>query len=217
MDKSVFPKEKSVNPKVAIMNSYDNLVRQVDIFTEEKLAEITGHEEDLIEDVQTRLIEVVGDAKCCGKNTSAASDPYNICWNEMCEVNPWPDREEEILNAANCKEEYNHEANVYKTTDGTAANKITKRDYINRCRDELLAALEKFQLKAMKHYQAQKSQLNLDESMSLEQVKSRVFSNECMFLMIGKHQDEENNKTYYNLYLVVLDFYLNEQHQSVLR
>lgn len=195
----------SKNPKLIISNYFDSLICQVDIFTEERLAEIDSNSvkdppsnhrmndtilyrsDYKIEKTQT-LTEYFDDAM----DTEAVEQYVNAnFWIRMEMGFDYHYRRYQII-----KEQ----------------PKPMKASDWNDARDELIATLNQMQNETFKHYETIKAELKRDNNNNIVGIMEQVF--EKRFLFILKYNNPITRKS---MNLIELDFYLNPYECHLLR
>ena len=178
----------SVNHKLAIIDYYDSLIQQVDIYTEEKLKiysnehlveikeEINEREDSKEFDLETEtdLLSEETDKKVFSPDTVKAkplSDfAIKINW---CQQRPF---------------------------------EMKAQDYLNIIRDAMIKQIEIIKIETLDYYEAIKDGLDDEEKLTDEELKKKLFAKRSAFLFSRPH----SNLNPFTLYLVISDFYLNE-------
>lgn len=209
------------NPKLIISNYFDSLIRQIDIFTEKRLAEfelasvktITNSDsEDNDDDKNTKLAKInVADIfrkKKTIKKRRTFTDYFDYYMNNSNGLDYYYEYSRNIWGEfeSNC---FDFEKNFSKNKDPKS---IIVSDYLNAARDQLLDVLSQFQKETFERYDAIRKETFKDT----ESIMARVF--EKRFVFILREKTDINELIYKNsIHLIVLDFYLNPYECQLLR
>lgn len=189
----------SKHPKLIIIDYYDSLINQVDIYTEEQLAKHTDS------DVVTEAI--------------SKEDSFNTNSSYKTEENP-DDLDLESSNA-NLKKIVNYQP-YSKEVKYTYPEEKAKHEpppppmtnvhqFLNKMREEMIGQIKRYQEKSLKYYETIKNELKVQKLESEEEILGRLFEREFSFLILEKTSHCKANKNSpFNMYLIVLDFYVNK-------
>ena len=197
----------SKNPKLMISQYYDSLIREIDIFTEERLLELTN--DQIIELTNNKIYPKFSENNGNDFNLSELnldSDEENFCLYERDHLSP----------------------NVHRIVHGFDISSnlrnnelpIHTKDYYNQARDEILDELSKLQDEAFSRYDKIKGDLKRDDSLSeqeqLEMVRKQLFTNKFAFI-VDLEIAAAYNQILKHFHLVVVDFYLSENARELMR
>lgn len=200
----------SKNPKLMISQYYDSLIREIDIFTEERLLELTN--DQIIELSNNKIYPKFFENNRNDFNLSELnldSDEENFCLYGRDHLSP---------NAHRIVHGFDISSNLMCTKNNELP--IHTKDYYNQARDEILDELSKLQDEAFSRYDKIKGDLKRDVSLSeqeqLEMVRTQLFANKFAFI-VDLEIAAANNQILKHFHLVVVDFYLSENARELLR
>ena len=190
----------SRNLRMIILDYYDSLIRQVDVYTDEQLEKYTN-------DHFTEIKELKEEIK------------KNNCSNEFD-----LDTDMDLLSEESEIKLFSFNPAVKHITLINNATKINwpqqrpfemkTQDLLNFMRDEMIKQLKKAIDETMSYYDTIKEELRQNEKIICEkEMKRKLFASRSAFIF---SRPESKSKPY-ALYLVVFDFYLSEDQQNVLR
>lgn len=202
----------SANVKLIILDYYDSIIRDIDIYAEKKLEKC--NETDMVEienntNSEQTDVEVIQSSYATNTNTNDAESDSEI---ENYGLENYLD---------SYMEKYNYEVvNQPKSIQ----SRIKASDYINELRDEMIDELKKAQKNALIYYESIKSNVNIKSISDLqernERVRELVLTKQSAFIIrIDKKQADFRpaKKSRFKLYLVLIDFYLKSNEQDLLR
>ena len=178
----------SKNPKLYLSNYFDSLIRQVDIFTEERLAEL---------DSADKLINVFDNNEVVSfiKKPTYADQIDQVMDFE--EVEDFRQHGKKKIWTKFASSSFYFEEKQPKRE----SRRMKTSDYWNENRDELLAKLNEYQKEAFDRYETIRNDLK-GNSADIESIIKRVFENKFVFILGCKDFT-------YSIHLIELDFYLN--------
>lgn len=213
------------NPKIFISTYFDSLIRQIDIYTEELLEKYT--DEDVYEPKTS---------DCVSPNNEKLRVGFNL--NEVDFVESIDDDLSALLASSNA------DSRSWMTNDSKKTRfnffdfnenlcqveqqqviAINVKSYLNRVRDELIGELEKAQDQMFVLYEKIKHECKPDGliiSCDKEKFCSILFAKKFYFLLNLENSNKRKKLVEspppppFRLYLVELDFYLNENEQTIL-
>lgn len=196
------------HPKLLIIDYYDSLIQQVDIYTEEQLAKYT--------DGQPVVNKLIYKVIITESKNSDREEEIHYCldlespsqnFNKIVDSDPFWEHSKYNYSKVNAKQDETEPLSI---------------DVLNKMRDELIDELKKGQHEALKYYETIKNELKIDKMASDEEidrnVMARLFEKQFMFLYLdNKKYNYRNWNSPFKLYLVVLDFYLNKHERQLLK
>lgn len=198
------------HPKLIIIDYYDLLIRNVDIYTEEQLKKYT--DENVIEIVSDDLVL----DKYSEKYENNEENPIIMDF-ESPNANIY-DLIDKVPYWRQSIYKYPKESEKAKNEPPPLLSNVHK--FLNNMRDEMIDELKKGQEAALKNYEKIKNEIKVDKLASEEEfdrsVVSRLFEKQFMFLLLDNKYESKNNSPF-KLYLIVLDFYLNKHEKEILR
>ena len=199
----------SANVKLIILDYYDSIIRDIDIYAEKKLEKCNETDMVEIENNTSEQTEVDVIQSSCATNTNSESSDSEI---ENYGLENYLD---------SYMEKYNYEG---ISQPKSIPNRIKASDYINEIRDEMIDELKKAQKNALIYYESIKSNVNIKSISDLqernERVRELVLTKQSAFVIrIDKKQADFRpaKKSRFKLYLVLIDFYLKSNEQELLR
>lgn len=182
----------SKNPKLLISNYFDSLIREVDIFTEEKLANKNS------------------------KNLVKIDDNVEISLNKKPQINA---PEHDMMDFDEVDDFYHYGQFVMWTelecaefernrSTNEPCKSMKECDYWNETRDVLLEKLNELQKETFEHYDTIREELKRDMSSynDMESIMARVFEKRFPFIVIYGNSNDKGLCE--KIYLVELDFYI---------
>lgn len=232
------------HPQQIIMDYYDSLIRQVDIYTEEELEKYIDENESLVNKYPDN-----------NNDDDSSSDEEkgnyidNKGYNEDSYLKLFDSSDESIINAFEndlyVDEDPYLKHRKYKyplprlsspTDDDDDDDKFPGEkkakyeplpksskvcQFLNNMRDKMISEIQNCQKEAFKNYTRIKSELKADKSASDEEidrtVATRLFKNKFMFLVKNRKLNSKKKWSPFNLYLFVVDFYLNKHERKLLK
>lgn len=216
-----------INPKRIILDHYDSLIRRVDIHTESRLEQFTQH--DRLERANYSIF--------LKERKSSEYDPFATKWKYQ--------ELEEIFGDLSSREPYSLENDFDVSSPQMMASRTlqskfvpgvtTMWDYLNAIRDEAISELKKAEAENLAYYESNKQDVDKfieEKSVQLknekdleEAVKEKLFESKFCFLVeideklaeAHKRGRFASNATAFNMYICVMDFYLEMYFQRVLR
>ena len=191
--------------KLMIIDYYDSLIQQVDIYTEEQLGKYT--EESVITFDDSDLDRSDSNEEEETPDFLDLESP-NVDIFKILYYDPYLKRSEYKYP----KEKAKHEQSELSTNVHT---------FLNNIREEMIRELKKGQEEALKNYEKIKSEVKVDKLASEEEmdrkVNAKLFENQIMLLVLDKNSESTNKNSPFKLYLIVLDFYLNRHERHLLK
>ena len=184
------------NPKLCISNYFDSLIREVDIFIEEKLVNLDLDKLIKIENNDYNLSEV--ENRTYYKHIDEEID--------FDEVENFVKHAQDQFWKVFKKPRFDFKRNLNLNKPSKNMNEC---DFWNLHRDELIAELEQLQKEAFQRYEAIRDESNKD-NWSSEAIMERVFEKRFPFIFITEYNSQE-------IHLIELDFYLNPYECQLLR
>ena len=191
--------------KLMIIDYYDSLIQQVDIYTEEQLGKYTEESVITFDD---------SDLDRSDSNEEEETPDFldlesqNTTINQIISYNPYWKRSEYKYP----KEKAKHEPSELSTN---------VHKFLNNIREEMIRELKKGQEEALKYYEKIKSEVKVDKLASEEEmdrkINAKLFENQIMLLVLDKNSKSTNGNSPFKLYLIVLDFYLNRHERHLLK
>lgn len=197
--------KKLANPKQVLVDYYDSLTRQIDIYTEELLENYA--EDDVIQESSD------GDAS---SQVSRLPAHYEIR----------PSSCIDSYGISSFVDSNSHEFNYDWTRRLRVRPGRTKIvDYLNSIRDEMIDALQKAQTYNFECMRLNKNAYKIDETDEEEEIKSKIFANKFCFLLkideviilANNFPKIAQNMSIFKYYLFVVDFYMNREDFQTLR
>lgn len=213
------------NPKLIIIDYYDSLIRQVDIYTEEQLEKYSDESviDDVTENNESDVREMILDHyRDVDFRYISDSDEEN---SDGLVFMPQNTPKQTILESAfddpylkQSKFKYPKEKAKYEPPPSTA----NVHQFLNQMRDELIAEIKKGQEAALNYFETIKADLKVDQLESDEEIDqnlmAKLFETQFMFLILDTDDCEiKIRNSPFKLYLIVLDFYLNEQERELFK
>lgn len=195
------------NPKFLILNYYDSLVNQIDIYTEEELDRTAS--DDRLDFNRTIPNESIL------KTNFEQNKPDYFMKNYENEI-------ETQFTDYSYEEISDHE--IIHSEPTISSDDLSVRDYLNSVRQTMLLELSSSQIENLKHYEKCKSDLNKD--FGQEKVREHVFESRFCFIiqfdhvLIGNENQQSNyvdNPSPFKLYLFLVDFYMTTKELELLR
>ena len=190
-------KSNLINSKKLIIDYIDWLVNRVDIYTEEMLKQFT----------KTDILKIKKQMQI----NQEARDPFHHSIYD----NPY-------------SENLNFEINL--TSQYDESEPILVWDYLNSTRDEMIKKLHEAQAEAFKRIENLKNDLGLingsfeNDVEKTSQVFGKLFSRRFPILIDIRRKSNKNLVPYandqpfsFNLYLIELDFFINDKETDILR
>ena len=199
-----------------IIDYFDSLVQQVDIYTEEELEKYTDQSvvTKIPDDDQSPSDEEESNDEVGNKEKSLLNlfDSWesikNAYENQTYDEDPYMN-----------EREYEYSGVETKHEPPSVSSNV--RQFLNNMRDEMINEIRKGEEEALKNYKTIKSELKIDKLASDEEidrdVATRLFENKSMFLLLDINSNSENNDSLFKLYLFVVDFYLNKHQRKLLK
>lgn len=204
-------KKSSLNPKVILLEYYDSLIRQIDIYTEELLENYS--ELDLLEDFyvdESKLSQVNRLPPHYEIRTSSCIDTYEIS---------------SFLDPYSKDYEYGP---VYQDRNvGVKLGQTRIIDYLNSIRDVMIDELQRAQDYNMQWLKLNRFEIEEMSSIDkcIDEIKSKVFAQKFCFLLrldeiieLGRNFPKfVPNTSMFKLYLFICDFFINRDQFQVLK
>ena len=194
---------KQLNPKLLISQYFDSLIRQIDIFTEEKLKEY--RESDNLTIPKRQPFRQYLDKTIQDDTEIFNSEYQDSIFENLSDIK----RYWQSLFMKNS----DYESNLNIPEKDTTVNMI---DYLNQEREKMLAELANGQEEVFKRYETINDDLR--EIKDNDKLMEQLFANKFYLLVEYEVSERENrekkNKTQH---LLVFNFYLNERNQTVFR
>ena len=199
-----------------IIDYFDSLVQQVDIYTEEELEKYTDQSvvTKIPDDDQSPSDEEESNDEVGNKEKSLLNlfDSWesikNAYENQTYDEDPYMN-----------EREYEYSGVETKHEPPSVSSNV--RQFLNNMRDEMINEIRKGEEEALKNYKNIKSELKIDKLASDEEidrdVATRLFENKSMFLLLDINSKSKNKDSPFKLYLFVVDFYLNKQERKLLK
>lgn len=192
-----------MNSQSIISKYFDSLIRDVDIFTEEQLSKCDRN-------------EVIGpfELKLISDNLKLHQE--NSFLNENKDLESQIKGEDTIWSHSGVISNQNYfENNKFVFPENFQSIKV--HEYLNKCREDMLAELSIAQEEALKRYQTIKNELKRDKTMNIdewkEHVLTRVLSNKFYMFFAKANFNRYSSRAH----VAKLDFYLNEGQRALLR
>lgn len=210
---------QTLNPAVLISQTYDSCIREIDIHFEEQIVKFT--DEDYIEQINEFQIRKPSETNQTNiDNLKPELDLESIedvwSYGDTLFAKRYPDKYDVMKNKHGFEKTNDHRLKVI--------------EYLNRSRDDLLSELEKFQGESLQHLDTIRNReklkrLKRDESLSYEEQReeltAKLFENKFVFVLDfqvnSNGQVRKTVESVFRLYLLVLDFYLNENERLLLK
>lgn len=204
----------SANVKLIILDYYDSIIRDIDIYAEKKLEKCK----------ETDMVEIENNT-----NEQTDVDVIQSSYATNTHDAEWSDSEIENYGLENYLDSYMEKYNYdYEGTTNNQTksmpNRIKASDYINEIRDEMIDELKKAQKNALIYYESIKSNVNIKSISDLQErnelVRELVLTKQSAFIIrIDNKQADFRpaKKSRFKLYLVLIDFYLKSNEQDLLR
>ena len=204
------------NPQLFIIDFFNSLINQIDIYTEEKLEKLGS--DDLISPSSLSTSEVNKNVKSGDRYIQEFKVPKFNEIQEPAIIDPYT------------QFSYDEKIASRPLLFNPESSPIKSIDYFNRIREELIQELEKMQKECLDNYnQSRKQETNLDwlKDISEEDLKKKLFAKKSCFILnfdsswipqkssqssfyhFSKYNIYDNNNTSpYGVYLFVFDFYI---------
>ena len=200
-----------------IIDYFDSLVQQVDIYTEEELEKYTDQsvvtkipDDDQSPSDEEESNDEVGNEEKSLLNLFDSWESIKSAYENRKYVGEDPYTNER---------EYEYSEIVAKHEPPSISSNV--RQFLNNMRDEMINEIRKGEEEALKNYKTIKSELKIDKLASDEEidrdVATRLFENKSMFLLLDINSKSKNKDSPFKLYLFVVDFYLNKQERKLLK
>jgi len=200
------PKRLSVDTRVQLLviNHFDELTTQVDIYTEKLLARFDDN--DLLVDFVKRKSQNDDKTETSEKDEQIESAQNNV------RIDPYSD-----------KYSYESCARFEMPPEST-----TVKEYLNSSRNKLLDEMKKIKEEIFRSVESEEltvDQDRKDDEEYMEELKSQIFAKRFCFLFDFKetprktYSDLEiiySNECLFDLCLIVTDFYMNSQETNVM-
>ena len=199
-----------------IIDYFDSLVQQVDIYTEEELEKYTDKsvvtkipdDDHSSSDDEESNDEVGNEEKSLLNLFDSWESIKNAYENQTYDEDPYMN-----------EREYEYSGVETKHEPPSVSSNV--RQFLNNMRDEMINEIRKGEEEALKNYKNIKSELKIDKLASDEEidrdVATRLFENKSMFLLLDINSKSKNKDSPFKLYLFVVDFYLNKQERKLLK
>lgn len=205
----------SRHPKLIILDYYQFLINEIDIYTQEQLERYT--DDRLLTKTQPESTRIQQQTFDAAKFRIESVSYEGASWDES------------------FRDSYSEEYECKQSESVYAPNKIKMCDYLNSIRDEMIVQIRRVEAENLEHYEAIKSSLvKVDQDASgklyqkqVECLKKKLFEKKFCYLLeldkIWSESEQPGNKKLvlnnwpFKLCLVVLDFYLTPQQQSLLK
>lgn len=201
-----------MNPKLVISNYFDSLINQIDIHTEEELS--NTKETDLI----------LTDKPFTFQLEPGANNEFDFNFWKIGEGN-WKDDEKQTIEyplSTQYKYDFSHQKSRH-----IPSGSIKVSDFLNETRDKLIERVKEVQVDAFKRYEEIKEHLKFSQDDTKtqeeqeEEIKRKLFANKFLGLIRvdqivnfdGEKYTKSNNESPFKLYLVELDFYMDQGEQ----
>lgn len=209
------------NPKLIISTYFDSLIRQIDIYTEELLAECMEDDDGTNDVFELKPAEIAKTTEQYRLGLfKSKSEISNVVEFESIEaiVRALSDWTVRYQTHDEC---FNYEDNLICEPIRPELSSINS--YLNHVRYEMIAELERAQEEAFIRYEIVKSQFNKNKNSILDdnekkgdQLFELVFENKFYFLLNMDVSFNQRFRAPFKLYLVRLDFYLNKSELDLL-
>lgn len=197
------------NPKFHILNYYDSLVNQIDIYTEEEL-------DRTISDDRFNFNTIHNNEPILKTNFGQNKPAAYLMKNYENEI-------ETQFSDYSYEEISDHE--IIHSEPTISSDDLSVRDYLNSVRQAMLLELNSSQIENLKHYEKFKTDLNKD--FGQERVREHVFASRFCFIIRfdqvlidnQTHQSSNyvDNPSPFKLYLFLVDFYMTTKELELLR
>lgn len=199
--------KKLINAKQVLVDYYDSLIRQIDIYTEELLENYS--EDDVIQESS--------DGDETSSQVSRLAAHYEIR----------PSSFIDSYGISSFVDSNSHEFNYDWTRRLRARPGRTKIvDYLNSIRDEMIDALQKAQTHNYECLRSNKNAFKINETEEEEEeIKRKIFANKFCFLLkideviilANNFPKIAQNMSIFKYYLFVVDFYMSREDFQTLR
>lgn len=192
-----------VNPKLIIIDYYDSLIQQIDIYTEEKLKSLS--DPDI----------------CCDEVEKAKTTLVQAKYSNKCFELEWPSFVSQTFETDGYKDPYKstYEYDIIKKKSFVKNIKI--RDQVNRIRDDIIRQIDQIRSENLEHFESIRNELKKNSSESEEETnrrfKKKLFEKKFCFIFELKNAPKELNSCSYDLYLILLDFYPDDNIQEIFK
>lgn len=189
-----------VNPKVSIINYYDHLINQIDLYTEKLLEKID--DDALLREPEAYQL---GIADCIG------------------------DIEAKIMEKLNLNYKRNYDQNdfeMHQVTIDAVAGQTKIRDYVNMVRERAISEVRLVQEQSLREYKKTVISPDYAESDEESTLREKIFANKfCFSLVIDQSPDVKaryfsrplENKSIFKMYICLVDFYMSSEDIKLLK
>lgn len=209
--KSIYESARETNPKLIIAQYYDSLIREIDIFTEERLVQLS---DDQV--IETSMVKQLPKELKRTKESSKLPKELRNDFNQddlnldtvKYDENLWSyyGEEKQLPDEHNYLYGFDVSSNLMRMNQNKKTPPMKARDYYNQARDEMIVELNKLQDEAFEKYNKIKDDLKKDTTLSNEQqielLRSQLFANKFAFIVeydyeytdkefVDDHEDED--------------------------
>lgn len=191
-----------MNPKLVISQYFDNLIRQIDIFTEEQLEKSTTDELVEVSLIQKGFLNTPDKQDC----VKIINDEWNF--DQIDDIHEygraiWTQIRTPVFDL---------KPNLLEKSEREMLRDMKQKDYLSRAREKMLAELTKLQEEAFRKYESIRNEIKLDKTDqdNLEEIQRRIFDGKFPFLA-------EYKRPLIQLFLIVSDFYIEKNERNRLK
>lgn len=187
------------NDSLIIIDYYDSLVRQVNIYTEEMLKIYTNNQ----------LIEIKVEEN--GDNQIEDSEEFNLdtATDLLC-----VEIQDKAFSSVPIQKRPISEFAIKIAWPQEKPFKMGAQDYLNLIRDEMIKQIKIAKKETLEYLKTIKDELRQDGEFKDEELKRKLFSKGSAYIFSSPNSNKSNP---FMLYLVFLDFFLDQSQQDILK
>lgn len=187
------------NDSLIIIDYYDSLVRQVNIYTEEMLKIYTNNQ----------LIEIKVEEN--GDNQIEDSEEFNLdtATDLLC-----VEIQDKAFSSVPIQKRPISEFAIKIAWPQEKPFKMGAQDYLNLIRDEMIKQIKIAEKETLEYLKTIKDELRQDGEFKDEELKRKLFSKGSAYIFSSPNSNKSNP---FMLYLVFLDFFLDQSQQDILK